>query len=84
MLFRSSPQTPYIFDDRVDDNKVASAILKMYELGKEERKRKGSLGREFMIQNLSSTIMCNKMTEGIEMALSNWKPRKKFELFKIS
>lgn len=79
-----SPQTPYIFDDRVDDNKVASAILKMYELGKEERKRKGSLGREFMIQNLSSTIMCNKMTEGIEMALSNWKPRKKFELFKIS
>ena len=56
----------------------------MYELGKEERKRKGSLGREFMIQNLSSTIMCNKMTEGIEMALSNWKPRKKFELFKIS
>jgi hypothetical protein len=27
--------------------------------------------------------MCDKMSEGIEQAISNFKPRKKFDLYKI-
>jgi glycosyltransferase involved in cell wall biosynthesis len=75
--------TPYIFDDRVNDNDVANAIMKMYKFGKKKRKQKGLLGREFIINNLSSKIMCDKMIEGIEQTLDNFKPRKKFDLYKI-
>lgn len=78
-----SVPTPYIFDDRVNDNEVAEAIMKMYKFGKKKRTEKGLLGREFMINNLSNKIMCDKMIEGIETTLENWTPRKRFELYKI-
>jgi glycosyltransferase involved in cell wall biosynthesis len=78
-----SVPTPYIFDDRVNNEEVAKAISSMYELGKEKRKENGLKGREFMINNLSNKIMCDKMIEGIEETLENWKPRKRFDLYKI-
>jgi glycosyltransferase involved in cell wall biosynthesis len=78
-----SVPTPYIFDDRVNDNDVAHAIMKIYKLSKKKRKAKGLLGREFMINNLSNKIMCDKMSEGIEQTIKNFKPRKKFDLYKI-
>ena len=64
-----SVPTPYIFDDRVNDNDVANAIMKMYKLGKKKRKEKGLKGREFVINNLSNKIMCDKMIQGIEQTL---------------
>ena len=78
-----SVPTPYIFDDRVNDDEVANAIATVYSWGKKERKRKGLEGREFMINNLSNKIMCDKMIEGIEQTLDNFKPRKKFDLYKV-
>jgi glycosyltransferase involved in cell wall biosynthesis len=78
-----SVPTPYIFDDRVNDNDVANAIMKMYKLSKKKRKEKGLKGREFVINNLSNKIMCDKMIEGIEQTLENFKPRSKFNLYKI-
>jgi glycosyltransferase involved in cell wall biosynthesis len=78
-----SVPTPYIFDDRVNDDDVANAIMNMYKFGKKKRKMKGLKGREFMISNLSNKIMCDKMIEGIEQTFENWKPRKRFNLYKI-
>jgi glycosyltransferase involved in cell wall biosynthesis len=78
-----SPATPYIFDDRVNDNDVADAIMKMYKLSKKKRKEKGLKGREFIMNNLSNKIMCDKMIEGIEQTFENFKPRDKFNLYKI-
>ena len=78
-----SVPTPYIFDDRVNNEEVAKAIGLMYGLSKEKRKENGLKGREFMINNLSNKIMCEKMIEGIEETLENWKPRKRFDLYKI-
>lgn len=78
-----SVPTPYIFDDRVNNDEVTEAIHKVYKLSKKERKRRGLLGREFMLKNLSSKIMCEKMIDGIENTFKNYKPRKKFDLYKI-
>ena len=78
-----SVPTPYIFDDRVNDDEVADAIMKLYKSGKKKRKEKGLKGREFMINNLSNKIMCDKMIEGIEDTLNNWEPKKRFDLYKI-
>ena len=78
-----SPLTPFIFDDRVNDEEVAKSILKMYLMGRELRKVNGQKGREWAIENLSSNVMCNKMVEGIETTLENFKPKERFNLYKI-
>ena len=78
-----SVPTPYIFDDRVNDYDVAQAISEVYSWGKEGRKERGLKGREFAIENFSSKVMCDKMVEGIETALMNYKPREKFNLYKL-
>jgi glycosyltransferase involved in cell wall biosynthesis len=78
-----SVPTPYIFDDRVNDDEVANTISTVYAQGRPERKRRGLLGREFMIKNLSSDIMNNSLIEGIERVFENYKPRKRFDLYKI-
>ena len=78
-----SVPTPYIFDDRVNDNDVADAIKIVYDWGKKGRKKRGLKGREFAIKNLSSKVMCDKMSEGIEQSINNFKPKERFNLYKI-
>jgi glycosyltransferase involved in cell wall biosynthesis len=78
-----SPATPYLFDDRVNVNDVADAIMKVYNWGPEGRKKRGLVGRKWAIKNISSTAMCEKIIDGIETTLENWKPREKFNLYKI-
>ena len=78
-----SPLTPYIFDDRVNDDDVAEAIYTVYKQGKEKRKEVGLEGREFAIQHLSSKIMCDAIIDGVETTLKKYKPRKRFELYKV-
>ena len=83
---QGSPETPYIFDDRARFDDVAVAIGKWYNAGKEERSRRGALGREYAISEdgqLSSKAMANNFIKGIESTFTNWKKRKRFTLYKI-
>jgi glycosyltransferase involved in cell wall biosynthesis len=80
-----SVPTPYIWDDRVDITEVAEAIEKVYNTPKEVRKANGLIGREFFINEagLNHTNMCQTLVDGIESTFENWKPRQRFEVFKI-
>jgi len=78
-----SPLTPYIYDDRVNNNEVANAINEMYLLGREQRKHNGQVGREWAIKNLSSKVMCDAMSEGIQNTIKNFTPRERFNLYKV-
>jgi glycosyltransferase involved in cell wall biosynthesis len=78
-----SVPTPYIFDDRVNDMDVADSIKIVYDWGKKKRKSRGLKGREFMINNLSNKIMCDRMIDGIDTAIDKFVPRKKFDLYKV-
>jgi glycosyltransferase involved in cell wall biosynthesis len=78
-----SVPTPFIYEDRVNNNDVANAISEVYGWGKEGRKERGLKGREWAIENLSSKVMCDSLIEGIENTFKNYKPRKKFDLYKI-
>jgi glycosyltransferase involved in cell wall biosynthesis len=80
-----SVPTPYIWDDRVDVVEVSEAMLKMYNTPKEERISAGLKGREMFINDmgLSHTNMCKTLVDGIEATFQNWKPRRRFEVFKI-
>jgi glycosyltransferase involved in cell wall biosynthesis len=78
-----SPPTPYIFDDRCKWEDAADEIRKLYDMGKEERERRGKLGREYMLQEGFNAIeMCNRFIDNIETACTKWIPRKRFTLVK--
>jgi len=84
MTLNGSVNTPYIFDDRINHYDVVEQISKMYSMGREKRKEIGLKGREYMIENFSSKVMCEKMVSGIETTLKKWKPKNNFELYKIT
>jgi hypothetical protein len=85
LALAGSVPTPYIWDDRVDIEDVAEAIEKVYNTPKEVRKTNGLEGREAFINQmgLTHTNMCQTLVDGIESTFENWKPRERFEVFKI-
>jgi len=82
---QGSVPTPYIYDDRADFRDAADAIMKMYEMGDEERKYRGKLAREWVTSDesmMSAENMSRNVIKHINEVLANWKPRHKFELIK--
>jgi hypothetical protein len=79
---QGSPMTPYIFDDRVKFEDAAERIMEVYLLGREERKHRGELGRQYGlgIGQFTAKRMCESFIEHIEKSIEGWTPRKKFEL----
>ena len=77
--------TPYIIDDKVDVYDVADSIRYWYDKTPEERFKFGLKGRnEFMGEmGLNHTNMCNTLVDGIETTFKNWKPKQRFNVYKI-
>jgi hypothetical protein len=75
--------TPYIFDDRVNNEEVADQILSVYLTDVNLRKHNGLKGREWALKNISSKVMCDGISNGIETTLKNFTPKKKYNLYKI-
>lgn len=87
MSLVGSIPTPYIFDDRVDFREVAKAIEQIYDLSPEERKRKGLLGKDWVLSDESGMNvdkMCNTITDAMNETFDNWVPRKNYEFLKIN
>jgi len=82
---QGSIPTPYIYDDRCDFRDAADAIMKVYEMGGEERKRIGKLAYEWVTSDesmMSAKNMSKNVINHINKVLDNWKPKHKFELIK--
>ena len=80
-----SVPTPYIIDDKVDVVEVSDAIRYWYDKSREERKEAGLKGREeFMGEMGLSAKNQNKcMADGIEKAIANFKPKDRYNLYKL-
>jgi len=80
-----SVPTPYIIDDKVDVYEVADAIKYWYDKTPEQRTKAGLKGRkEFLGEmGLNHTNMCKTLVDGIETTFKNWKPKKKFNVYKL-
>ena len=81
-----SPTTPYIFDDRCTPEDAAKAILSVYELGDEERNRRGEVGRKWALSDeakFTGTAMSNSIGDIVDETFNNFKPRPSFEIHKI-
>jgi hypothetical protein len=72
-------------EDHVDNYEVSSALRELYNRTHAERKAMGLRGREWALGEggLSLENMCKTMTDGINDALENFTPRKKYELFTL-
>lgn len=83
-----SPMTPYIFDDRPGAFSIATAIKELYDLGKEERTRRGAAGHDWAISDeagFTAEKMCDRMIEGIDATLQFHKehPRARYEFLRL-
>ena len=82
---QGSIPTPYIFDDRCRWDDVADRFKEWYDTPKEERRRVGEIGREWMLQEeigMSCTNMCERFVHDMDRGFEKWTPRKRFTLYK--
>ena len=78
-----SPLTPYIFDDRCKWEDAADALKKIYDMPKEERARRGKLGREYALsQGMETKAMGKRFIEFFDNTFANWKPRARWKIYK--
>jgi hypothetical protein len=86
MSLVGSVPTPYIFDDRADFRDIADELMKVYELGKEQREVIGKEAREWVTSDesmMSARLMCKNVIDTFEEAFTTWKPRPSHEFIKI-
>ena len=78
---QGSVPTPYIWDDRCQPEDAAKNLREFYDMGREERKRLGSLGTEFCKQKLmTSEVMGQNFIDSMNGAFENWKPKKRYTM----
>ena len=81
-----SPTTPYIYDDRCTPEDVAKALCTVYDLGKEERTRRGLLAREWVTSDesgMSARQMCTNVIDAMDESFDKFVPRSRFDLIKV-
>ncbi len=81
-MLQGSPPTPYILGDYTKYEDAAEAMMYWYVLGREKRKECGAEGRRWLENEggLNAKNMCDKMVEGINLMISNWKGRERFNI----
>lgn len=82
-----SVPTPYIFDDRCKPEDVAKALEEVYNMGREERTRRGLLAREWVTSDesgMSARQMCENVINAMDESFEKFIPRERFELHKIT
>ncbi len=78
--------TPYIFDDRCRWDDAADKIKEWYDMGDEERKRCGELGREYAFSEkagMTAEMMCQNFIDKMDTAFDKWTPRNRYEISKV-
>ena len=81
-----SPLTPYIFDDRVQPEDAAEALLNVYNLGKEERDRRGMEGHKWVHSdesNMTAQKMGLRIIDAMEEGFKQFTPRPLYEITKV-
>lgn len=82
---QGSPLTPYIFDDRASFEDAADRMMEVYGLTREERKRRGELGRQYALGpgQFTAARMCELFIEHIDKGIDVWTPRNRFSVEKV-
>ncbi len=84
---QGSLATPYILDDRACPEDVAEALMTVYNMSKDERRRRGGLGAWWMRSDesqMEAQHMSNNIAACINACITTWKPKPKIELIKVN
>ena len=82
-----SVPTPYIYDDRCAPEDVAKALEEVYNMGKEERGRRGLAAREWVTSDesgMSARQMCENVIDSMDQTFEKFTPRSRFDLIKVT
>ena len=81
---QGSPPTPYIWDDRCQQEDVVPLFREFYDMGRKKRKKLGSLGTKFCKENhMTAEAMGQNFINSMNGAFENWKPSKRYTMEKI-
>jgi glycosyltransferase involved in cell wall biosynthesis len=86
MSIQGSIPTPYIFDDRMDFRDAAKGLVEAFEMGKEERERRGVLAREWVTSDeamMTADNMAVNIAEAIDKTCEKFTPRKPYTFTKV-
>jgi len=86
MSIQGSIPTPYIFDDRIDFRDAAKGLVEAFEMGREERNRRGMLAREWVTSDeamMTAENMASNIADTIDATLANFTPRKPYTFTKV-
>jgi glycosyltransferase involved in cell wall biosynthesis len=72
-----SQQVPYIYEDYVTNETVGKAILKLHDMGPEERKKLGEKAKDYVSSNFSLEKTIDAWHESLGSLIDDWKNNKK-------
>ena len=81
-----SQQVPYIYEDRLNLNKIVLALKEMYDLSEEERNRLGAAGSQHVEKNYNFNTFTKdwiKLIEKIQNDYGSWGNRKKYSSWQL-
>ena len=84
---KGSPPTPYIYASQVDIEDAGLALLKCYNLGKEEINRRGLKGREWLLSDeakMTASGMGQNFIDNIDTLFEKWEPVSKYTIEKVT
>jgi hypothetical protein len=81
---RGSVPVPYIYEDHISNDKVADALMEVYDWGAEKREAVGKKAREYACSEFSLQKTVNKWDETLMDTIQNWKERyKKYHVVEV-
>ena len=81
-----SQDIPWIYEDRLSEESVVGAMLKMYNMTKEERAQLGAMGRAHVIKNYNFDDFCKKWDEVLTMVyneMGSWENRRYYKNWEL-
>jgi len=82
-----SQDVPYIYEDRISKEDFLSALHKIHNMNREERKSLGMAGRDHVLKNYNYDQYCSKWVEIIDGACEkygSWENRKNYQSWSFS
>ena len=81
-----SQEVPYIYEDRLSEEDVVDALMKMYNMSREERKEMGARGRKHILENYDHENFVKRWDEiftEIHDQKGSWENRKNYQGWKL-
>ncbi len=81
-----SQDIPYIYEDRVAEDDVVNALLKIYKMSEEERQDLGQKGRDHVLKNYNFNAYCRRwdvFLKDVHERHGSWETRKGYKTWHL-